>query len=283
MEKTISLLKRLWGKKGGYSSRIRTKNKGLKNFRELPTTKCNVNNLKNISDEELSQIFSNGRIQDEWVSGEPKIDSLKIPNMAGGVNNGDQRALYSLVRGFKPISILEIGTHIGSSTIALAMAALKNRQEGVKTKIISTDIIDVNDKDKKHWEIYGSPGSPASLLNSIGCKEIVTFEIGSSIEKLKLPRNFNMIFLDGDHSAKTLYEEIPLALNSLDNGLIILHDYFPNLEPLWLNQMPIDGPFLATQRFIKENSIFNVIPFGELPWITKFGSNMTSLACLKKC
>ena len=241
-----------------------------------------MNQLKNISEEELSQIFSNGNIHNEWVDYASKIDSLNIPEMAGGVNSGDQRALYYLVRLLKPISILEIGTHIGSSTVAFAMAALKNREEGIKTKIISTDIIDVNNEYKKPWKIYGSPQSPAKLIDSIGCGEIVTFEIGSSIEKMKLPRKFNMIFLDGDHSAKTLYEEIPLALNSLDDGIIILHDYFPKLEPLWESQEPIVGPFLAIQRFIGEGTSFNVIPFGELPWLTKFDSKFTSLACLAK-
>ena len=254
----------------------------IKSLRELPTTKCNVNNLKNISRQGLSEIFSNGNIHNKWDNDASEIDALQIPEMAGGVNNGDQRALYYLVRKLQPISILEIGTHIGSSTVALAMAALKNRQEGIKTKIISTDIIDVNDEDKKHWAIYGSPQSPAKLINSIGCNGIVTFEIGTSIEKLKLSRKFNMIFLDGDHSARTLYEEIPLALDSLDDGIIILHDYFPELEPLWDSQIPIPGPFLATQRFIEEGTSLKVIPFGELPWPTKFNSKITSLACLTK-
>jgi len=51
---------------------------------------------------------------------------------------------------------------------------------------------------------------------------------------------------------------------------------------LWKNQMPIAGPFLAIQRFIDEGIGFNILPFGELPWSTKFGSNLTSLAILAK-
>jgi hypothetical protein len=46
--------------------------------------------------------------------------------------------------------------------------------------------------------------------------------------------------------------------------------------------MPIAGPFLAIQRFIDEGIGLNIIPFGELPWSTKFGSNLTSLAILTK-
>jgi predicted O-methyltransferase YrrM len=181
----------------------------------------------------------------------------------------------------KPASILEIGTHIGSSTIALALSALKNRTEGVNTKIISTDIIDVNDQVNKPWEVFGAPVSPADLLNQIGCEDIVSFEIGNSIDKMSLPRKFDIIFLDGDHRASTVYKEIPVALNCLENdSIIILHDYFPNLDPLWENQMPIAGPFLAIQRFIEEGSKLNILPFGALPWPTKLGSHVTSLAML---
>ena len=252
-------------------------------LRSLPTAKCNVDTLSKITGEKLSQIFLNEKIQIEWKINASKISSLRIPDMAGGVNSGDRRALYFLVRMLKPESILEIGTHIGSSTIAIALSALKNREEGVNTKIISTDIIDVNNKVNKPWEVFGSPVSPADLLVQIGCDDTVSFEIGNSIDKLSLPRKFDIIFLDGDHRASTVYKEIPFALKCLeDGGIIIIHDYFPNLEPLWKNQMPIAGPFLAIQRLIDEGNGFNILPFGELPWSTKFGSNFTSLAIIAK-
>ena len=250
-------------------------------LRSLPTTECNTDALNKITGEKLSQIFLNEKIQIEWKNDAFKISTLGIPDMAGGVNSGDRRALYFLVRMLKPASILEIGTHIGSSTIAIALSALKNRTEGVNTKIISTDIIDVNDQVNKPWEVFGSPASPADLLDQIGCDDTVSFEIGNSIDKLSLPRKFGIIFLDGDHRASTVYKEIPFALKCLeDGGVIILHDYFPNLDPLWKNQMPIAGPFLAIQRFNEEGSKLNILPFGALPWPTKLGSNVTSLAML---
>ena len=252
-------------------------------LRSLPSTECNIDSLSKITGEKLSKIFLNKKIQIDWKNDVFKISSLKIPDMAGGVNSGDRRALYFLVRMLKPASILEIGTHIGSSTIAIALSALKNRKEGVNTKIISSDIIDVNDKINKPWKVFGSPASPADLLDQIEFNDIVSFEIGNSIDKLSLPRKFDIIFLDGDHRASTVYKEIPFALKCLDDGgLIILHDYFPNLEPLWKSQKPIAGPFLAIQRFIDEGVGFNILPFGELPWSTKFGSNFTSLAILAK-
>ena len=166
----------------------------LNELRSLPTTKCNADSLSKITGEKLSQIFLNEKIQIEWENDASKISSLKIPDMAGGVNSGDRRALYFLVRMLKPASILEIGTHIGSSTIAIALSALKNRTEGVNTKIISNDIIDVNNQVNKPWEVFGSPASPADLLDQIGCDDTVSFEIGNSIDKLSLPRKFGVMF-----------------------------------------------------------------------------------------
>ena len=65
-----------------------------------------------------------------------------------------------------------------------------------------------------------------------------------------------------------------------DDGVILIHDYFPNLEPLWSNGSVIPGPFLATERLKNENANLVVFPLGELPWPTKLKSNITSLALL---
>ena len=105
-------------------------------LRSIPTTKCNVDTLSKITGEKLSQIFLNEKIQIEWKNDAFKISTLGIPDMAGGVNSGDRRALYFLVRMLKPASILEIGTHIGSSTIAIALSALKNRREDMQPAFI---------------------------------------------------------------------------------------------------------------------------------------------------
>ena len=92
---------------------------------------------------------------------------------------------------------------------------------------------------------------------------------------------FDFIFLDGDHTAKTVYQEIPAALRLLNqNGVILLHDYFPNLKALWPNGSVIPGPFLATERLVKEGANLVVLPLGELPWPTKLQSNVTTLALL---
>jgi hypothetical protein len=82
-----------------------------------------------------------------------------------------------------------------------------------------------------------------------------------------------------------VYQEIALALKLLNkNGILLLHDYFPNNMPLWSNGYSIPGPYLAVSRIISEETNLEILPLGELPWETKLNSRITSLAILtKKC
>jgi hypothetical protein len=94
-------------------------------------------------------------------------------------------------------------------------------------------------------------------------------------------RRFDLIFLDGDHAAGTVYQEIPAALMLLKaGGVIVLHDYFPALKPLWSDVPVLPGPYLATERLVREGVPVVVLPFGELPWRSTMQSSATSLALL---
>jgi hypothetical protein len=42
----------------------------------------------------------------------------------------------------------------------------------------------------------------------------------------------------------------------------------------------VPGPFQAIERLRAEGAPLKVLPLGALPWPTKLGSNMTSLALL---
>jgi len=116
----------------------------------------------------------------------------------------------------------------------------------------------------------------------------VTFLVSDSVEFMKGSKEtFDFIFLDGDHSSTAVYREISLALHRLSaNGTILLHDFFPEMKPLWpqervrdsvLDPSVIPGPFLAVQRLEREMDC-RAVPFGEIPWSTKLGTNLTSLA-----
>lgn len=126
--------------------------------------------------------------------------------------------------------------------------------------------------------------SPIEMINILELNNQVNFIKDTSINFFKnCNKKFDFIFLDGDHNAKTVYVEISLALNFLKpNGIILLHDYFPNGKPLWTDGKIGKGPFLAVERIKKEGCVFKSLPLGTLPWPTKLESNITSLAiCLK--
>ena len=231
----------------------------------------------------LTETFADGRINADWDEDGRQIADLDLPEMTGGANPGDCRALYYLVRRLKPQRILEIGTHLGCSTVTQAMAVARNRADGIAATLDTVDIRDVNDPQMRP----GWSSSPltrlARTIATLGCEEFVRFKVGRSLDVLAdSHRRYGMIFLDGDHSAEVVYQEIPLALRRLEPpGLIMLHDYFPDQRPLWPGREPVVGPNLGVGRIVSEGA-GRAVPLGDLPWPTKLGTQTTSLAVLTR-
>jgi predicted O-methyltransferase YrrM len=223
-----------------------------------------------------------GRLDSEWNSVQSELETLGFTDQMGGVNAGDRRALYYLVRTLAPSRVLEIGTHIGASTAHIALA-LRNGLNP-NGQLTTVDIRDVNDGAKRPWEAFGSHHSPATVIEMLGYLDRVEFVVADSVVFLQNhSAQFDLIFLDGDHSAPTVYTEVPHALRALNReGLVLLHDFFPNGAPLWSDGDSIPGPALAIERLRSEGAELRVTPFGQLPWPTKLGSRVTSLALLSR-
>jgi hypothetical protein len=148
--------------------------------------------------------------------------------------------------------------------------------------LVSVDVEDVNSLEGP-WRRFNLESSPSQMVQDMGCGNLVTFITRKSLEFLEQPPHlFDFIFLDGSHAASIVYQEIPLALRALaKNGVILLHDFFPNNKPLWSsNRRIIPGPWIAVERLRVEGAALAVQPLGALPWATKLGSNVTSLALL---
>jgi predicted O-methyltransferase YrrM len=257
--------------------------KELDKINSFAKVDCITNNLKPASDISLAEIFNSKEITGLWNQSKDEIDNYKFIDGRGGVNPGDRRALYYLISKFKPSSVLEIGTHIGASTIHIASALSKYKDSNNQNVHLSTlDIRDVNSAVDKPWLDFESKFSPGEMINQLNYGDFVTFITDTSINFLEnTTQKFDLIFLDGDHSSHSVYHEIPLALKLLnENGVIILHDYFPNGKPLWSDGRALLGPYLATKRFIDEGVNFVILPLGKLPWSTKLNSNVTSLALM---
>lgn len=245
---------------------------------ELPRTACDVAALGRFDRAWLAEAWK----ATGWSTDGTIRDGVGFPEMTGGVNLGDQRALYQIVRALRPRRILEIGTHIGCSTACIALAARRNGEDGSQCSLDTVDVRDVNDEAVRPWVEYQSPASPREILKSIGLERMVTFHVHDSREWMRRTSNrYDLVFLDGNHAAPFVYEEIPLALSILaPGGMVVLHDYFPDGKPLWAGNAPIVGPWQAVDRFRREGCGFSVLPLGQLPWPTKLGSSTTSLAVL---
>jgi predicted O-methyltransferase YrrM len=210
-----------------------------------------------------------------------EIGEFAITARAGGVNPGDRRALYYLARSLRPVRVLEVGTHIGASTAHLVAALRSNATAGIcRAGLTTVDIQDVNDPRVRPWEGFGSKLAPAEIVKRLGMSECVRFVVASSLEFLSTGSDlYDLIFLDGDHSATTVYREVPAALRRLaPGGHLVLHDYYPMGRPLMPSDAAILGPWLGTERLRREGARLRVLPLGELDWPTKLGGRMTSLA-----
>jgi len=251
-------------------------------FKILESRGLETNVLRKIESNELENFIKDNAIALSWEEAHSITSTFKLPEMSGGVNIGDQRAIFYMIAHFQPKRLLEIGTHIGCSTIHIALALKLSNNSN--THLITVDIEDVNDSMEKRWKKFGSKYSPRELVENVHYDERATFVKDNSLHFLSnCKERFDFIFLDGSHYAPIVYQEIPLALKLLNNnGTILLHDYFPNGKPLWGKSPVVTGVHLAVKRLVAENSELNVLPIGKLPWFTKLDSKVTSLALLTR-
>ncbi len=268
-----------------FNARLRSVKKIIRAQKErydlyrLGSVQIETEKLKLFNSIELSKIYNSKEIYDLWKKSNIAMEKFDLPNDTGGVNRGDRRAIFYLIASLKPQSVLEIGTHIGASTVNIA-SALSVTSKRNKPKLTTVDIVDVNSIEHKPWQKFRVKNSPKEMLDALGLAAFVNFETNTSLDYAKnTKKKFDFIFLDGDHSARSVYQEIPVALGLLQpGGVILLHDFFPKNIPLWSNGSVIPGPFLAVERIIKEGGNVQSLPLGKLPWRTKLGSNVTSLA-----
>lgn len=249
----------------------------------VPRSHCEATNLRREGTLNVAACFECSMLSREWhevVSA--RLQALAIPDTAAGVNPGDRRALYYLVRCLRPDDVLEIGTHIGASTTHMALGLHMNGMGTLRT----IDIYDVNDDSLMPWIAFGATLSPAAMTRVLGCADAVEFSRLGSLEDLAATppsRRYDLVFLDGNHDAAHVYQEISLVLSHLaKDGVLVVHDYFPQLRPLWSNAVVIPGVTLAIDRLIKEGVRLSVKPLGRLPWATKLESNITSLALVER-
>jgi hypothetical protein len=118
--------------------------------------------------------------------------------------------LYYLIRHLRPQRVLEIGTLAGASTVHLAMGLAYAWPASPDIRLLTVDIVDVNDSEKAAWRRLGLAQLPRQAMERLGLGGVVEFRTGRSLDLLTQPgESFDLIFLDGDHRLQTVVAEIP--------------------------------------------------------------------------
>ncbi len=134
-----------------------------------PKEACTVDGLGRVDRAWLDMALRAPAVDAEWPAVAEEIGRFQITTSAGGVNPGDRRALYYLIRALKPARVLEVGTHIGASTVHVAAALRANAREGGPAADATTvDIQDVNDPVTRPWLGFGSTHAPATMIATMG-------------------------------------------------------------------------------------------------------------------
>lgn len=152
--------------------------------------------------------------------------------------------LYNLANDLSDeCTILEIGTYIGGTTIALALAC-KEREKG---RVVTVD-----------------PSLPKCFYDNISfyCLNdyIIPFEMFSmdlyklweeKCDEYGLKKNISILFLDGSHDYESVLFDL-FAWNKfmLFNSKIVIHDYYHPIQT---------GVSKATYKFLSENKNIKII------------------------
>lgn len=245
----------------------------------VPVKYFSVGSLLCAADFDRDRVFvAFSEFESDWEASHSAIARETTPDLVPeAVSPGDRKALYRMVRNFRPRRVLEIGTHVGMSTYYLAKALEANGGGEITT----VDVLDVN-SEAGAWRNVGLRKPPSRIVESLGLGDMVTFVVAPAAKFLETDTGpYDLIFLDGDHSAAAVYNEVIRSLGMLNpRGLILLHDFFPDGARLFEKFVVIHGPYLAFNRLRHENPALEVVPFSPLPWTTLPESNNTSLAAL---
>lgn len=191
--------------------------------------------------------YDSAELRREWDRAAFKFDGFNELEIPCAMSMGTRRILFQVLRAMGARDVLEIGTYLGTSAAALAMAV-----SSLNGRVVSVDIKDVNAPDS-YWSQLGRIRSPRELVDTFGVSRNVDFVTMDSVAFLQnSTRTFDFVCIDGWHEEEAVYKDIPLALSKLNpNGLIFLDDVQTDEPPP--GHDVIDGPLLAIKRHLNEN------------------------------
>lgn len=135
------------------------------------------------------------------------FEALKGLDTGNGSTLEDYKFLYGFVSLIRPKRILDIGTNMGGSAIAMAMAL---RDEGLtKSKIVSIDIVETFLRKAQ------------AQIDQLELSDYVELVRGDSSITKTLP-SFDVVFIDGDHSFEGCLKDFENVKDK--TNYVVIHD-----------------------------------------------------------
>ena len=142
--------------------------------RVLPGAHAAADAAAEVDTIDLAAIWRDPEIAAAWDAAERRVAPLGL-TAQGGMNPGDRRALYYLVRHLRPERVLEVGTLAGASTVHLAVGLADAWPGPVLRRLLTVDIADVNDPERGAWRRLGLAQSPRQAMERLGFGGMVEF------------------------------------------------------------------------------------------------------------
>jgi hypothetical protein len=137
----------------GIGAGVSARSKSGRNGRleAVPRLEIDPSRLRPLSRRALDELLRSPSVDAEWPEVKASLDRVMVieDGKTGGVNVGDRRALYYLVRALRPRRVLEIGTDVGASTMSIAAAMKRNGAAPGEGAFITVDIEDIEGAERK--------------------------------------------------------------------------------------------------------------------------------------
>lgn len=248
----------------------------------VPRREISFNSLVRLDGLDPRRILDPLPFEKEWKTVERDVQVLiqESGSLHHSSNPGDKRALYQFVRHLRPGNVLEIGTAYAISALYIGLAMRRNALEGggEAGRLTTVDIVDINSPVRS----LAPNRSPRAMINNAGISDLIEFVTSDAPTFLeKTDRRFDFIYIDGSTAAAGVYRSLQALPRVLGNeAVILMHTYYPNGQPLWPGEPAITGPWRALRRLESEATGISVQHLGALPWPTKRGTSITSLALI---
>lgn len=189
----------------------------------------------------------------EWLEARNIMASVDSLSTFRAMSVGTRELLFKTVRAIGARRVLDIGTYVGTSALAFALAV------GEDGEVVTLDIVDANAPDG-YWNVDGRKLSPAATMEKAGVASRVKFIQQSGRDYMESTEGrFDFICIDG---GKSFDEDYVTALGALarltPGGLLFFDDVFPDGKPIAPGGYHEDGPWRVVKKLTEEHPLRHI-------------------------